>query len=417
MKKYIFFLIFVSIFSGGNAKPLQVTVGAEAAILMNADTGAILFEKQPYDLHYPASTTKIATALYVLHHKKDLNAMVKASQEALATVTQEAKRKSGYKIPSYWQEPDGTHIGLKKDEELSVLDLLKGLMICSGNDASNVLAEHAEGTVPQFIEKLNPFLKELGCKNTNYTNPHGLHDPQHQTTAYDLAIMTKEALKDPIFREIVSQTRFLRPKTNKQKAVTLLQSNRLLRQGKYYYPKAIGVKTGNHSKAKKTFVGAAKSNDRTLIVVLLKNQDRDMMFKDAIKLFDAAFNQPKVHHVLLKAGPQKFEKLLQKGNRKLQTSLSEDLSLDYYPAEDPKAKCLLYWGVLQLPIQKDQPVAELHLVSADGKMLKKATLLAAEGVGYSWPHNWIKAMVDHWVLVVVGVLFLLFILYRRLGRS
>lgn len=270
------------------AEPLKFEIRGEAAILMNAQTGAILFD-------YPASTTKVATALYALKLRgQELEMSITAEQDSLVSMTQEAKRKSNYSAPSYWLEPDGMHIGIKKGEIFTLFTLLQGMLITSGNDAANVIAQALGPSIPTFMEGLNVYLKEIGCQKTYFRNPHGLHDSQHQSTAYDLATMTREALKDPVFCEIVSQTRFLRPKTNKQAATTLLQTNRLLRPGKFHYAKAIGVKIGYHTKAKKTFIGAARADGRTLIVVLMGYKDRNAIFEDAIKLFEAAFNQPKV---------------------------------------------------------------------------------------------------------------------------
>lgn len=389
------------------AEPLRFEVRGESAILMNADTGAILFDYQSFTPLYPASTTKIATALYVLKlHGDELDMPITAELDSVVSVTQEAKRKSKYTLPAHWLEPDGTHIAIKKGEILTLRVLLQGLLIASGNDAANVIAHELGPTVPVFMKGLNAYLKEIGCQNTHFCNPHGLHDPQHQTTAYDLALIAKEALKYPVFRDIVSQTRFLRPKTNKQSAATFLQTNRLLRPGKFHYPKAIGIKTGYHSKAKKTFVGAARSDGRTLIVVLLGYQDRNAIFEDATKLFEAAFNQPKVQRIFLKAGVQSFKQDLPKANRTVQTYLSEPLKLEYYPAEDPQAKCLLYWKPLSLPILKDQPVAELQLVSEKGEILKRLPLLSLEEVGLAWPYNWLANLSSlPWLFIfVVGLI-------------
>lgn len=375
------------------AEPIKFNVKGQAAILMNAETGSILYEFEAQTLHYPASTTKVATALYALTQAGDrLEHEITAEQEALAAVTQEAKRKSNYTLPSYWLEPDGMHIGIKKGEVLTLHTLLEGMLIPSGNDAANVIAQYVGSTIPEFMEGLNAYLKEIGCQQTHFLNPHGLHDPKHQTTAYDLAWIAKEALKYPLFCEIVAKTRFIRPKTNLQAATTLLQSNRLLRPGKYRYAKSIGIKTGYHAKAKSTLISAARSEGRTLIAVLLAYKERSEMFEDAIKLFETAFNQPKVQKRYLKGGPQTFSLDLPHGRRPLQTYLSDSLTLDFYPAEDPQAKCLLYWHTLSLPIAKDQIVGELHLVSVEGQVLKKAPLLATDDVYLSWPYNWFAAL-------------------------
>jgi D-alanyl-D-alanine carboxypeptidase (penicillin-binding protein 5/6) len=403
------FLIFKSVYS----EQLKIGIEGESGILMNAETGTILFEKEVHQLFYPASTTKIATGLYALKSKKlQLNDVLVADAEDLATVTAEAKKKSNYKLPAYWQETDGVHIGIQRGETFSFHDLLKGLLICSANDAANVIARSVGGTIPQFMDDLNQFLKEIGCKQTHFCNPHGLHHPEHYTTAYDLAIMAKEALKNPLFCEIVSQTRFIRPQTNKQKEIILPQRNRLLRPGKYYYSKAFGIKTGYHSKSKHTFVAAARSGERTLIAVLLGYRNRNQLFEDTIKLFDSAFNQPKIKKTFLKKGPQKFNRAVLYADRVLETNLSEDLNLECYPAEEIPVKCLLYWDSLHLPIQAGQRVGELSLVSSQGEKMKSVPLFAIHELNLRWPYSWM-AVIRHYsfsLLFVVGILSIL-ILY------
>lgn len=384
--------------------------------------GAVLYEKNASVPYYPASVTKVATALYALKIKGDeLDRVIAAEQDSIASVTPEAKIKSNYKLPAYWLETNGTHIGIKKGEEFTLKDLLGAMLIPSGNDAANVIAQSIGGKIPQFMDDMNQYLKELGCTRTTFLNPHGLHHPDHKTTANDLALITREALKYPLFCEIVAQSRYYRPKTNKQAAITLLQTNQLIRPGKLHYPKAIGVKTGYHSKGKKTLIAAAKSQGRTLIAVMLCCQDRQQLYRDAVKLFESAFNQPKIHHVILKAGPQKFSYPLTRARSPLITFLEKDLSVDYYPAEDPKVKCLLYWESLSLPIQQNQKVGEVHLVALDGKVVQKAPLLAKEKVKMSWPYNWISSfdrfMLVHpvltWISLFIGLVVLCLALFRR----
>jgi D-alanyl-D-alanine carboxypeptidase (penicillin-binding protein 5/6) len=228
--------------------------------------------------------------------------------------------------------------------------------------------------------------------------------------------MMQEALKYPVFCELIAQKKYLRPKTDKQAAATLLQTNRLIRPGSFYYSKAIGGKTGYHAKAKKNYVGAARFEGRTLIVVLLGYQDRKDLFQDAIKLFDSAFNQPKVQRTFLKEGKQAFTQEIPKASYPLQTYLKDPLQADYYPAEDPEAKCLLYWSIPSLPIQKDQEVGHLHLVAKNGEVIKQVPLLALNTVTYAWPYNWLAA-IEHffghlsWIWVTLIGMFLFGILF------
>ncbi|MEM1283363.1 MAG: D-alanyl-D-alanine carboxypeptidase family protein, partial [Chlamydiota bacterium] len=326
------------------ANSLDLNISAESAILINANTGDVLFEKNAHTQHYPASITKVATALYTLHVYHDkLDTLIEAEHDAVASVAKEAKKRSNYTLPAHWLEPGATHIGIKRNEQLSLRDLLYGMLISSGNDASNVIAQFIGGSVSNFMTDLNNHLVELGCSQTKFCNPHGLHHPKHLTTAYDMALITKEAMKSPDFREIVKTVRYTRPKTNKQSASTLIQTNRLLRKGKNYYNKAIGVKTGWTSDAMNTLVASAEHNGRTLIAVLIKVKERDTIFQEAKLMFETAFNQPLVQRVLLKAGLQRYVLKHPEASREVTTYIAKDVCIDFYPAEEPNLKCKLSW--------------------------------------------------------------------------
>lgn len=366
------------------AEKLHLSIETEAAILMNADTGAILYEKNMEDPHYPASITKIATALYTLLKAENLfDAEIEADQDCVGTVTEEALRRSNYTLPAYYLIPDGSHIGIKRGEILTLRDLMYGMMLASGDDAANVIAKFVGGNIPNFMEQLNLYIKSIGCHSTTFYNPHGLHHPKQLTTAYDMAILTKEALKQKGFREIVATQRYMRPKTNKQETSPLVQSNKLVRPGPYYYPKAIGVKTGYYSLAGNTFVAAAEDEGRTLIAVLLKAPNRKTIFLEAKKMFEAAFNQVKVERMLLRPGQQKFFAKLP-GGKKVKSYLKEEIKISYYPAEEPEVKCLLQWNKqLKLPIHKDQVIGELLLQLDAGRFRKAFSLYALETIELS----------------------------------
>ncbi len=368
---------------------LNVSVSSEAAILINADTGAILYEKNAYKQYYPASITKIASAAYALSvHKGDMEELIPAPQDCIAAISYEEKKKANFTFPSHWVEHGSTHIGIKKGEELSFKDLMYGMMIASGNDAANVIAHYISGSVPNFTKELNAYIRSLGCRDTVFHNPHGLYHPEHQCTAYDMAIISREALKNPVFRDVVSTVRYRRPKTNKQEATTLLQGNRLLRKGDHYNPKVIGIKIGYIANACHTFVAAAEHEGRTLIAVLLKAKERDDKYKDANKLFDAAFNEEKVNKVLLKSGIQKYALKVPGTSKTVQTHLVNDVSISYFPSEEPKVKCLLYWETnLQPPIRKNQAVGSVQLCNQEGELLQSIPLLAHDDVGPTLSHS------------------------------
>lgn len=378
-----FFLSIGSIYGAA----LDVSVAAQSAILINFDNGAVLFEKNPHQHHYPASITKIATAAFVLDVAEPLlDAPFVAEKESIASITAKAKKLANYSQPAYWLEPDGTHIGLKQGEILPLRDLLFGLLISSGNDAANVIAQGISGSVPQFMDQLNAYLKKLGCLETTFCNPHGLFHPEHRTTAYDMAILTAHALKNPLFRAIVATTKFVRPKTNKQAAFTLSQGNRLLKPGRFFYPHALGVKTGYIAMAQHTLVAAATKQGRTLIAVLLKCKDRASIFEDAIKLFEAAFNQQMMERIVLKAGPQGYFLQLEGAAAPIQTHISEEIAVEFYPAEEPSLTAEIEWLTLSLPVLQNQHVGNV-LIYADGNtIVRRVPLLAQAFVSSTWYH-------------------------------
>jgi len=359
------------------ATPLTVDLQARSAILINLDTGAILYEKEAHSMAYPASTTKIATALFILEQKK-----IPLTQKV--TVSQEALRKKPLnkmaEAPSHWQELDGSMMGLVPGEVVNVETLLHGLLLSSGNDAANVLAETASGSVPKFMEELNQYMQRIGCEGTRFSNPHGLHHLEHVTTAYDLALLAQKAFQIPKFRDIVSRQSFTKPQTNKQSEIELKQSNRLVTPSKYFYPKAIGGKTGYHSAAMNTLVAAATHEGRTLIAVLLGSPKKhERCFNDATRLFEAAFAEKKVERLLISPS-EVYAKTLPGAKAPLKASLSESLSIAYYPSEEPQAKAFIHWDTLTLPIRQGARVGEVRIFDERGRSLAQGPLIAQEPV-------------------------------------
>jgi len=304
-----------------------------------------------------------------------------AERESVASISPQAKRQSNYRSPPHWLETDGTHIGIKRGEELQLNDLLHAMLIASANDASNVIAQGVGGTIPKFMEELNVFLKEIGCKDTHFSNPHGLHHPTHATTAYDLAVMTKEALKDPLFRQIVSSVRYTCPQSNLELERHLVQTNQLLRKGTFYYPKAIGVKTGFTQTAGKNLVAAAQEGDRILIAVALGYKGpRSELYQDVTNMFEAAFNEPKMRRTLLVKGEQKLTTYIDGANSHLKTFLSENLAYDFYPSEEVPVKVVVTWAIPSLPIAAGRHVGKIKVVDAQGTILAQVPLCSLEDV-------------------------------------
>lgn len=395
--RYVFLLIFLPIccYSGANFKALDLS--ADSIVLMNADTGRVLYSKNGKKAQFPASTTKIATALYALHIRGDkLDSMIVAQPEAIGSISQEEMDASGYTLPPHYLVRGATHMGIKRGEELSLEVLLYGTLLASAGDATNVIAQYIGGTIAHFVKEMNAYLKEIGCCDTHFTNTHGLFHPNHTTTAYDLALMTKTALKNPIFRKIVRTVSYPRPETNKQKPSVLIQGNRLLRQGPYYYSKAIGVKTGYLAKSKSTLVAAAEDQGRTLIAVMLKVDDRKRLFQDAKILFEEAFQEEKVKMRLLKKGEQKFSSPLPQSCQRVVAYLKEDVVFEYYPSEAPKFSSSIHWETLSSEVKRGQTIGTLVIKDILSNRELSVFLYAAKdySVSYfdrccSWLKSWI----------------------------
>lgn len=355
-------------------RPLEVEITARNALLMNAETGAILYEKHAYLPAFPASTTKIATALFSLEQKNpDLNQSALVSNHAM-----QMKPTQPGDYPSYWQEIDGTMMGLKRGEILTIDALFHGLMMISGNDAANVIAETLSGSVPQFVEELNSYLKSIGCQNTQYMNPHGLHHPEHFTTAYDLAVMMKRAVKIPKFRQLISQVSYNKPKTNKSPKAEITAFNPMIKPGRHYYPKSLGGKTGFHSHSRANLVSIAEHEGRTLIAVVM-GCSKSGRYEDTKALFEAAFKERPVEQLLI--GQQKtFTQSIEGAEMPLVAALPSDLTITYFPAEEPQCRAFVHWDALRLPIRKGDKVGEVRVQDETGRVLTSKPLISKEEV-------------------------------------
>lgn len=251
---------------------------AASAILIEASTGKVIFEKNADQVMYPASTTKILTALLALEFG-DLDQICTVSENAIT-----------------FYEDDVTNIDLRAGEQLPLRELLYAALVKSANDAANVIAESISGTLNDFVGLMNEAVAVYGCTNTNFTNPHGLHNDNHYTTARDMAIIAREAMKNETFREMVATTSYTIPATSMLRARNISTSNRLMipstseSSNKYYFPDAIGVKTGSTSKAGYCFVGAAERDGVELISVVFFT-GQNARWADTIKLMNYGFSQ------------------------------------------------------------------------------------------------------------------------------
>lgn len=368
--------------------PLDVQLRAKAAILINAETGVVLFEKNAHEPLHPASTTKVATALYAISRQGDqLDVPIVATGDAVMAVPPNVRRSLDGRHPPYRLEFGGTHMNIKPEEVLSFRALVYGLMLVSANDAANVLAEHISGTIPQFLKELNEYVQSKGCLNTQFLAPHGLTHPNHKTTAYDMAVLTREALRLPFFREVVKTTQYQRPQTNKQPEKTLRQFNALLKPGQFFYPKAIGVKTGFTDNAGYTLVAAAEDQNRKLIAVLLGYETIEQRYKDAISLFEAAFNEKKVSRTVFSQQFDFFHTLIEGGKEPLQAHLLEDVQFTFFPSEEEEIQSNICWNQLELPILAGSEIGKVYVCSKGGRILATAPLFAHNSVTFKFSYQ------------------------------
>ena len=251
---------------------------ALSAVLMTQDKGEVIFEKDPDTIRYPASMTKILTVLLGIMYVDDLYQKVTVSETAVA-------------VPE-----DSSTMYLKSGEEVRFIDILYGTMLLSANDGANVIAETVSGDIPHFIDLMNETAQAFGCYNTHFVNAHGYHDDDHYSTARDIAIIAREAMKNETFREIANTVTYQIPRSNMQRARTITTKTEYMLTGtdekpnKYYYEYATGVKTGSHSHSGYCFAGSASKNGVDLISVVMFTGKR-ARWADTIKLMNYGFSQ------------------------------------------------------------------------------------------------------------------------------
>lgn len=247
-------------------------------ILMDAGSGSILYEKHSHEPLFPASTTKVMTALLTIEQCPDLNVVVNTGSSVVHS---------------------GSVMGLSHNEDIRIVDLLYGLMLKSGNDAAKVLAEHISGSMDEFASLMNSRAKELGMNDTHFANANGLHEENHKTTAYDMALLTKYAMSLPLFREIVKTGSYNVPSTNKHsEGFALENSNKLIHtkadaKESFEYSYATGVKTGDTAQAGRCLIASAKKGGVELLLLLFGDYESsvsgDYRFENAKKFFEWGF--------------------------------------------------------------------------------------------------------------------------------
>ena len=253
--------------------PQGPEIAEETGILMEATTGQVLFDKEMDEIRYPASTTKIMTALLILENVKDLSQTVTFTDVITPDLA-----------------PGNSTINAQIGEQLTVEECLYGIMLASANEVCTQMAVYVAGSVENFVSMMNKRAAELGCENTHFVNANGLPDPNHYTTAHDLARILAAAIKNEDFCKISGSASYTIPPTNMTPySRNLENSNALIKEGEYHYEGVIAGKTGHTEAAKNTLVTAASRDGMTLVCVVLRS-DGENRFIDTVSLFDYGFN-------------------------------------------------------------------------------------------------------------------------------
>lgn len=253
--------------------PQAPEIAEETGILMEASTGQVLFDKSMDEIRYPASTTKIMTALLILENIEDLSQTVTFTE----VITPDL-------------EPGNSTINAKVGEQLTVEQCLYAIMLASANEVCTQMAVFTAGSVENFVSMMNERAAELGCKNTHFVNANGLPDPNHYTTAHDLALILAAAIQNEDFCRISGSAAYTIPATNMTDSPRNLENtNALIKNGEYHYDGVIAGKTGHTEAAKNTLVTAASRDGMTLVCVVLRS-DGENRFIDTVSLFDYGFD-------------------------------------------------------------------------------------------------------------------------------
>lgn len=310
-------------------------VYADSAIVMEASTGLILYEKNIHEVNYPASITKIMTALLAIENSSP-GEVVTFSKDAVFNV-----------------DLDSSRIGIDVGEKLTMQQCLYGVLLESANEVTYAVAEHIGGSIPDFAAMMNKRAKSIGCLNTNFVNPHGLQDTDHVTSAYDMALITREAMKNVTFRKIFSTRTYQIPPTNIQSETRYLRNHhRFVLKQDYFYDDCIGGKTGYTESSKYTLVTVAKRGDLELICVLMRDDSFDHQYMDTQKLFDYAFDNFSIYSIkdleptqILQETPlfTRFNSLLSKSETQITTDENGYLVLPNTASfEDAKKEVSFY---------------------------------------------------------------------------
>jgi len=352
------------------------------AILVDANYDEVLYEKGAYEKAYPASITKVMTALLTLEAIE----AGQLSEDTLVNVSELASQKDF---------ANESTANLKPGEQLTVKQLLYCLLLPSANDAAKVLAEAVDGSIEEFAAHMNRKAGELGCQGTHFVNPHGLHNEDHYTTAYDISLFMKAALEYDLFRQIIDTPSYTLPATDKSGERLFFNTNGLISNlyyAGYIYDPCIGGKTGSTDEAGRCLVSAAESGDTLLISVILGSGPvevegyenlRQGQFTESIKLLKHGFNN--FERVTITKGSEPVDKVAVTLSRqadevmvKPQGSITRTLPKGLN-VEDIESEINLFSETVEAPVEAGQVLGTMKL-SYEGEVYGTLDLVAVTSV-------------------------------------
>lgn len=349
MKKIISLLIiFLVVFSSSIVNSENMMLSAESYILIEEDSGRILTSHNKDKIMPMASTTKIMTALIALE-KGNLDDRVLIDRESIGI--------------------EGSSIYLREKETISLKDLLYGLMLRSGNDAALAIGNHISGSQEEFVKLMNTKAQAIGAHNTNFVNPHGLSHEDHYSTAYDLALITREAFKNKTFREIVASKTY---QADREDNSYFVNKNKTL----WEYDKGDGVKTGYTIRSGRCLVSSASKHNMRLIAVSLNASD---WFKDNYKLFDYGFNNFQKKLVYDK---NHFLKSIEVENAREKLNIKTEKDFSYPLKKKEKEKIKIKLNIdnnLKSPLEKGRKIGTIDTY-LDGVLIKRDKLIGGNKV-------------------------------------
>jgi len=342
------------------AEEIDLAPNAKSAILLDQDTGAILYEKNSNDKLPPASITKVMTMLLIME-------AVDSGQ-----ITLEDK----VRVSEYAASMGGSQIFLEVGEEMTVHELLKGIAMASGNDASVAMAEYIAGSEDAFVNKMNEKAKELGLKNTHFVNSNGLPEDNHYSSANDIAIMSRELLKHEIITKYTGVYQdYLRQDT--PNPFWLVNTNRLVR----FYPGLDGLKTGYTNEAKYCLSATAKKDSLRVVAVVMGEPNTKTRNKEVSQLLDFAFSQYK-NEVLYQKDQVVTETEISKGkisNIRLVAPYQISILMKKGEKVEEYEQILKVKEKAKAPINKGDVLGELQIIK-EGKQVQTIPLLAENQV-------------------------------------